>query len=297
MTPEEQETAANRRASRNVLAAVLFLIGILILLLFLQVDSAALRAARRVLFGKALSERAGGNAKTGEIAVEPAAAGASIGRLPENVPHLPSTNEVRAGAAGADQPADTIGAPGEKAVINEALEETGTTNTGSQALLIDDFSQRLQKAGARSGDVQISLEWKNKNDLDLHVIDPFGEEIFFGHRNSKSGGELDVDMNLVRMDNGIEFAADLQNLTDRPVENVYWPKRGAPRGMYRVEVVHFARHGGAADPTRFTVRVVNQGQARFYSGFVSYSPNSNASRVVVCTFMVLGRAGAASSAP
>jgi ribosomal protein S27E len=58
-----------------------------------------------------------------------------------------------------------------------------------------EFAQRLEKAGAKSGDVQITLIWFNVNDLDLHCIEPGGGEIYFGRRRSRSGGELDVDMN------------------------------------------------------------------------------------------------------
>ncbi|MCS7047282.1 MAG: hypothetical protein NZO58_13065, partial [Gemmataceae bacterium] len=58
-----------------------------------------------------------------------------------------------------------------------------------------EFAQRLNQAGGKSGDVQLTLIWYNGNDLDLHCVEPSGEEIFFARRRSRSGGELDVDMN------------------------------------------------------------------------------------------------------
>lgn len=284
MTPEEQEVAADRRATRYVIAAVLFLIAILILLLLAPINSRAVKSMRNAVFGKGVSARVEKNAGAAEQ--DPVESGGeTIGRLPEIVPQLPPTNEVRAGAAGADQPAETVGSPKSSETINDSIEDRGNTNGTSQALLLDDFTQRLQKAGARSGDVQISLEWKNKNDLDLHVTDPFGEEIFYRNRVAKSGGQLDVDMNLVRMNNGVEVAEDIAALTDRPVENVYWPEKGAARGKYRVEVVHYARHG-TADPTPFSVRVINRGQATYYRGVLTYNNHVNQSRAVVCTFFV-----------
>jgi uncharacterized protein YfaP (DUF2135 family) len=39
------------------------------------------------------------------------------------------------------------------------------------------------------------IAWSNVNDLDLHVIEPSGEETSFSHRKSATGGELDVDIN------------------------------------------------------------------------------------------------------
>lgn len=285
MTPEEQEAAADRRANRYVIAAALFLIAILILLLLARTDSAVLKSMRRTVFGKPVSERVENKAGSAKGADPMAARGESIGHLPEVVPQLPPTNEVRAGAAGADQPAEALGSPNASNTINSFTEDGGNTNGPSQALLLDDFTQRLQKAGARSGDVQISLEWKNKNDLDLHVTDPFGEEIFYRNRFAKSGGQLDIDMNLVRLDNGVEVAEDIAGLTDRPVENVYWPEKGAARGIYRVEVAHYARHG-APDPTPFSVRVINRGQATYYRGALTHSDNPKQSRALVCTFMV-----------
>jgi hypothetical protein len=261
----------------------LFLIGILVLLLLAPVNSGAIRGARQLVFGKPIATRVQSTQEEGGDQMN--SHGSSIGRLPEGVRLRPPTNEVRAGAAGTDEPAEQVGAPEGTNVINDALEDRGTTNGRPQTLLLDDFSQRLQQAGARSGDVQISLEWKNKNDLDLHVFDPFGEEIYYRHRKSQSGGQLDVDMNLVRLVNGKEFPEDIERLTDRPVENVYWPERGAPRGLYRVEVAHYARHGGI-DPTAFSVRIINRGQALYYRGAVTFNANPARGRVAVCTFMV-----------
>jgi uncharacterized protein YfaP (DUF2135 family) len=79
-----------------------------------------------------------------------------------------------------------------------------------------------------TGDVQITLRWSGTADLDLHVIDPFGEEIWFGNEFSQSGGELDVDAN-----------AGCDDIMSSPVENVYWPTNGAPNGTYQIEVVYY----------------------------------------------------------
>ena len=119
-----------------------------------------------------------------------------------------------------------------------------------------EFDRRLQREGAKSGDIQISLIWNNINDLDLHCIDPNGEEIYFGKKMSQSGGELDVDMNV---------AAPLSN---EPVENIYWPQGKTPAGAYRIGVHHYKNHG-AADPSPFKVALKTGDKVQEFSGQIS----------------------------
>jgi hypothetical protein len=132
------------------------------------------------------------------------------------------------------------------------------------------IARRLGEVGAKGGDIQISLFWKNFNDLDLHCIDPGGEEIWFNNRRSHvTGGELDVDQNAQAPYN------------TSPVENINWPLGAAPRGPYRIYVVHYALHGGN-DPTAFTVRTVVRGRTNFYSSTITFSGLRE--RKLVCTF-------------
>jgi len=122
-----------------------------------------------------------------------------------------------------------------------------------------DLERRLGEVSARGGDVQLSLSWHNYNDLDLHCVDPAGEEIFFGHRRSaRTGGELDIDQNA-----GLPY-----NMM--PVENIYWPTGGAPPGLYRIFVVYYAQHS-AIDATAFLVRTVVRGKTNFFNSNIGYT--------------------------
>jgi hypothetical protein len=123
------------------------------------------------------------------------------------------------------------------------------SSNSTEAASIQD---RLGAANAQGGEIQISLSWNNYNDLDLHCIDPSGEEIWFNNRRSRhTGGELDVDKNAN------------YPYTSNAVENIYWPVNHAPVGRYRVFVVYYAPH----DPTNltaFTVRTVVRNWKTFY---------------------------------
>lgn len=118
-----------------------------------------------------------------------------------------------------------------------------------------EIQRDLDAAGARTGDIQISLSWRNRNDLDLYCIDPNGEEISFRNKKAtKSSGWLDVD-------------ANVSNPTDRPVENIFWPYDEAPRGRYEVKVKHYSRR--EEDRTRFQVSVKVGSRRTEHKGAVS----------------------------
>tara|TARA_R110002095_G_scaffold114656_1_gene100059 strand:+ start:6227 stop:7363 length:1137 start_codon:yes stop_codon:yes gene_type:complete len=119
-----------------------------------------------------------------------------------------------------------------------------------------EINKRLEREGAKTGNVQISLIWNNRNDLDLHVLCPSGERISFDHKHSADGGELDVDMNV----SGESW---------QPVENIYWPPKSMRKGIYKVFVHHYSRHG-SPDPTKYTVRIMVGGKSRQFSGTLNY---------------------------
>jgi hypothetical protein len=130
--------------------------------------------------------------------------------------------------------------------------------TGSASVFSAEMTRRLQEAGAKTGEVEIALSWQNQNDLDLHVIDPSGAQIFFQQRKSPSGGELDVDRN-----------ADCAFLTSTPVEHVVWPAGSAPLGQYKVQVWHY-KNCGSGDPTPYTVETKVDGKIESFSGSIQF---------------------------
>ena len=141
------------------------------------------------------------------------------------------------------------------AEIEAAREQEMLESREAAQRAMSELQARLEREGAQSSDVQISLMWNNYNDLDLHVVCPSGERIHGGNKKSACGGELDVDAN-VRAE------------TRKPVENVFWEEGKAPTGKYQVYVHHYKKHNKrkSKDPTKFQV-IVNQGGVPYeYNG-------------------------------
>ncbi|NLV54192.1 MAG: hypothetical protein GXY13_01125 [Acidimicrobiales bacterium] len=105
--------------------------------------------------------------------------------------------------------------------------------------------ERLLGAG-RTGEIQITLRWEGDPDLDLHVFDPLGEEIYFGNTTGDNGGELDVD---VIPGCGSDPASH--------TENVFF-EDDAPSGAYIVFVRSYSGCGGVSEP--FALQVVVGGE-------------------------------------
>ena len=49
-------------------------------------------------------------------------------------------------------------------------------------------------AGVPSRDIKVVLTWDTPTDVDLWVIDPRGEKVYYAARSGSSGGNLDVDI-------------------------------------------------------------------------------------------------------
>jgi uncharacterized protein YfaP (DUF2135 family) len=109
----------------------------------------------------------------------------------------------------------------------------------------------VQEVG--TGDVQVTLSWDADSDVDLHVVAPNGEEIYYGRREGSNGAELDLDSNA---------ACDIDGIRN---ENITWPVGQAPRGRYTVRVDYWDNCG--VERTNYTVRVNNGGDTEIVTGF------------------------------
>ncbi|CAJ1960124.1 unnamed protein product [Cylindrotheca closterium] len=148
---------------------------------------------------------------------------------------------------------------------------------------VDDLQERLNREGAKNGDITISLSWDTHDDLDLHVFVPCGEEVSYANRVCDKGkANLDVDMNASGP------------YSNAPVENVFVgdldKHEEAPHGKYRVVVQNYSYHAkGAKNTTEIPWQVVvdkNGVKEKFTGNCVGTSKESD---VIACEFEYTGR--------
>ena len=176
-------------------------------------------------------------ARRKELAEELRAAGVDVPEVDEKISEIEEQRQADIAAAEEERVAE----------IEAAREQEKLESREAAQRAMSELKARLEREGASSSDVQVSLMWNNYNDLDLHIVCPSGERIHGGNKTSACGGELDVDAN-VRAE------------TRKPVENVFWQDGKAPAGKYQVYVHYYKKHNKrrSKDPTKFQV-IVNAG--------------------------------------
>lgn len=108
------------------------------------------------------------------------------------------------------------------------------------------------------GQLSVNLRWTTIDDLDLHVFDPFDNEISFSEREVTHGdsrAQLDVDAN-----------PDDDDLIEDPQENIFWEKPYS--GTYTISVVNFRHRTEQAVP--FEVTVMRGNEQLKFSGLVQH---------------------------
>ncbi len=103
--------------------------------------------------------------------------------------------------------------------------------------------------------ITIRLDWSkhsSNTDIDLHVVDPYGERIYFYHMRSASGGYLDRD-----------------DTVGPGPEHIRWSN--APSGTYKIYVHYYPNEAEDRSVTRYTVTVTtNEKTYQPKSGSIAY---------------------------
>lgn len=107
-----------------------------------------------------------------------------------------------------------------------------------------------------TGPIQVTIDWNFWGDVDLHVIQPDGQEISFSNdrTSGRHGGHLDHD----EIPGGPGSA-----------ENVYW--RDPAPGRYLVKVVYYSVSDEAPDGGEVIVTVRLNGQVTRYNVNLTYA--------------------------
>lgn len=130
--------------------------------------------------------------------------------------------------------------------------------TGTTVGSLTSFPVTVTTVG--TGDIEVSLNWGTPTDLDLHVVEPSGEEIYYGNRTSATGGMLDLDSNA---------GCNIDNVD---AEHVTWPGVTPPSGTYEVIVDPWSLCTGVTPPVDYTliVNVKGKNPQLFHGSFTTY---------------------------
>ena len=138
------------------------------------------------------------------------------------------------------------GEPGDIQEVKAEVIDMVTNEPISDAVT---FTAKLKK----SSDITVRLDWhklSGATDIDLHVVDPFGREIYFASKSSYlSGGWLDRD-----------------DIYGPGPEHIYFEE--APAGTYQVKVHYYSSSTKAV--TTYRVTVMALGESQTYSGSIAY---------------------------
>ena len=137
-----------------------------------------------------------------------------IGRYTSNVPQCDRKNEIN----------NLLN------TINRELENccncivTPSDSTSSEIDLIRD------SLNGEVGELTVTFAWHTEDDIDLMLEEPNGNKIFFSNPKSRSGGELDIDMN-----------RGSTHLIRNPIENIFYSSR-PPNGTYKVYLIDYEKN-------------------------------------------------------
>jgi uncharacterized protein (TIGR03437 family) len=178
---------------------------------------------------------------------------------PSSVTALNSVSKIRVavqGAAGASGFYEVLPSVDQGTLTLEVarLEKAGSGLTGAIALLVQlvdrlgnigqAFTATFNRQDVGTANVKVSLSWDTPTDVDLHLVEPGGEEIFYDHDRSAAGGVLDLDSNAGCSIDGVNN----ENIT-------YLAGRTPPVGEYILRVDFWEDCGGTGANTIVTTTV------------------------------------------
>jgi hypothetical protein len=121
-------------------------------------------------------------------------------------------------------------------------------------------------------DIAVTLTWQGASDVDLHVIDPHENEVYYANTETEEGGRLDLDSNA---------GCAIDNINQ---ETISWPQGTAPDGTYLVSVHYYDDCGQETAPYTVTVRKKGAAAQTFTGSFSGTSNDSQSKEITSITF-------------
>jgi len=121
--------------------------------------------------------------------------------------------------------------------------------------------QTLNVLPVGRGDLEVTLSMSLPTDLDLYVVEPNGNVIYYSNMRSFTSGQLDLDAN-----------AACRSNTNVRYEHIFWPEGQVPEGTYQVRVGNWANCVGGQSVS-YQVIVQNCGDISVFDG-VATGPGS-----------------------
>lgn len=106
-----------------------------------------------------------------------------------------------------------------------------------------ELDDRINRSGAQSGALQITLSWDGRADLDLSIACPSGSRVYF-KRPRDCGALLDRDAN-----------RHPARISREPIENIFFSNPGSLPAQIPVYVDYYASHGDPRRNVPFQLRI------------------------------------------
>lgn len=126
---------------------------------------------------------------------------------------------------------------------------------GYQGGVSQPITLRVQPGDLSVADIAATLRWTGASDVDLHVIDGLGQEVYWDNTSTSEGGQLDLDSNP---------GCQIDNVNQ---EIISWPAGGAPAGDYRVFVQYYDECGIPASSYNVTLAIKGRAAQTFSGTF------------------------------
>ncbi|MBR3454168.1 MAG: hypothetical protein IKH26_02475 [Bacteroidaceae bacterium] len=125
-------------------------------------------------------------------------------------------------------------------VVSPPVQDSTVVQPPVDTTEVDTTAVREAEQTGQSGNLKVTLRWDFAADIDLHVMQPNGKEIYYKyHKDNSTGGKLDVDNR-----SGGTGAA----------ENIFWAN--PPQGQYLVSLVYFKANKSRTIPQTGTCTVI-----------------------------------------